>query len=67
MTVSHGCGRGSGDDGTGGYCFPNSALTEGLCREMEMGLRILPLRNLLGGVLCLERIRDISVLCRGYV
>ena len=42
-----------------------SALTEGFCTEM--GLKILPLRNLMSGVLYLEGIGGILILYKGYV
>ena len=42
-----------------------SALTEGFCTEK--GLKILPLRNLLRGILCLEGRRGISIPYKGYV
>ena len=42
-----------------------SALTEGFC--IEMGQKILPLWNLIRGVLHLEEIGGISILYKGYV
>ena len=42
-----------------------SALTEGFC--MERGLRMLPLRNLIGGVFVSQGKGDISVPYKGYV
>ena len=42
-----------------------SALTEGFCTEM--GLGILPLRNLIGGVLCLKGMGGISIPYKGYI
>ena len=42
-----------------------SALTEGSCNER--GLRILHLRNLMGGVLHLEGTRGVTIPYKGYV
>ena len=45
--------------------FQISALTEGF--HTVMGLKILPLRNLIGGMLHLEGMGGISILYRGYI
>ena len=42
-----------------------SALAEGFC--IEMGLKILPLRNLIRGALCLKGMVGISIPYRAYV
>ena len=42
-----------------------SALTDGFCTEM--GLRIVPFGNLIGGVLYLKGTGDISIPHKGYV
>ena len=42
-----------------------SALTKGFC--LERGLQILPLRNLMKGVLHLKGLGDITIPCKGYV
>ena len=42
-----------------------SAFTDKFCTEM--GLKILPLRNLIRGVLCLEGMGGILILYKGYV